>query len=199
MMVQVITAFVLAVSGLFTIIGQLALTLLLTSALLLRWRRKLGGDGAEQMALIALIAAALAVFPYPSPVRVTLAVLFIAAQACLSYLTSGVAKLISPLWRSGDALPQIVGTYAHGSPAFARLIQRHPLLGFIGSWGIIIYECSFPILIWGPDWLLYVVLALGVFFHFSCAIFMGLNSFLWSFPSTYICIIAGVGLILSKA
>jgi hypothetical protein len=160
-----------------------------------KWRRQTGGDGAEQMAMIVLVAAAFAVFPNLSANRILIAVAFIAAQGALSYLTAGIAKLISSKWRSGFAIRDILSTYTHGHPLAFSWLQKYPTLSFIGCWSVILFECLFPIMIFGPEWLLIATLVIGLSFHIGCAVFMGLNSFLWSFPGVYPCIVAVVFLL----
>jgi hypothetical protein len=192
---QLASAAGLALAGPFVPTGRLLLLLALVTSTLARWRRYTGGDGAEQMAVVVLAAACLAVLPYPSEARVTLAVLFIAAQLSLSYVTAGIAKLISPVWRDGAALPAILSTHGHGHPAAARFLQDHPALARVGCWTVIGLECLFPLLVLGPAWLAIPALALGLAFHAGCAILMGLNSFLWSFPATYACVLAAAGLL----
>lgn len=175
--------------------GRAALAGTLIAHTAVRWRRHLGGDGAEQLTAVVLYGAAVAVLPAPSPERAVLAVLFVASQVILSYLTAGIAKLVSPVWRGGSALPAILSTRGHGHPWVAALIGRAPTLAWIGSWAVISFECLFPALIVAPEPVALAALAIGFGFHLSCALFMGLGSFLWTFPATYPCVIASVTLL----
>jgi hypothetical protein len=179
---------VLALTGPFSLPGRLALLCLATSLGAVRWRRHTGGDGAEQLAMLVLIAAGLAVLPYPADGRVMMAAVFIAAQVSLAYVTAGIAKLASGIWRDGAALPAIFSTNTHGHPLAAALLANHGGLARAGSWGVIVFECAFPLLFLGPSWLALGFLAVGLAFHAGCALLMGLNSFLWSFPATYPCV-----------
>ena len=187
---QITASLGLAALGPFSVPGRPALVFSFLAAMLVRWRRGLGGDGAEQMSMLVLAAAGLAVLPVPSPDRVMLAVLFIAAQLGLSYAAAGIAKLVSPLWRSGKALPAILSTHTHGHPWAASFLQRHPGFAILASWSVILFECLFPLLVFGPGWMLAAALVTGLTFHLLCAVLMGLNSFLWSFPAVYACVIA---------
>jgi hypothetical protein len=188
--VQIGAALLLVAAGPFTVIGRWMLVITFLSAIMVRWRRLIGGDGAEQMAVIVLVATGLAVLPYPSETRVWLAVIFIVAQISLSYTTSGIAKLVSPIWRSGKALPAILSTYSHGHPWAASILSRYSKLAIAASWSVILFECLFPLLFLGPGWLVAVALVIGLMFHVICAFLMGLNSFLWAFPAVYPCVIA---------
>jgi hypothetical protein len=155
-----------------------------------RWRRLIGGDGAEQVTSLALAAAFLAVFPVPSDARVKLAIAFIGAQLVLSYFTAGLAKLLSREWRGGHALRTIMATESHGDPAFARALERVPVASVALGWTVMLFECAFPLLLVGPDWLAVALLALGLAFHIACAVTMGLNNFLLAFTATYPCALA---------
>jgi hypothetical protein len=181
----------LAISGVFSLWGRAALVLLLGSFMLLRWRRRLAGDGAEQMAALILIAAFLAVNPSESRLRLAAAVLFVAAQSVLSYTTAGVAKLMSSVWRSGRALPQILSTLGHGDPFAARILGSSRPLAVAACWAVILFETAFGPLALGTQWTLLAALGIGLLFHIGCAVFMGLNAFLWSFPATYPCVVVG--------
>lgn len=172
--------------------GRAALAATLVVHLAVRWRRHLGGDGAEQLTTLVLGAAALAVLPAPSPGRVMLAVTFIGAQVTLSYFTAGLAKLVSPTWRNGSALPAILSTRGHGHPWAAALLGRAGGLGWLGCWVVISFECLFPAMLAAPEPVALTTLAIGLGFHLSCALLMGLNSFLWTFPATYPCVLAAL-------
>jgi hypothetical protein len=189
LLVQVAAAVCVAALGITGPAGGAALTVCLAALTAVRWRRLLGGDGAEQMSSIVLIAAWLAVLAGPDPVRLRVAVTFIAAQAALSYVTAGVAKLRSATWRSGRALPMILATEVHGQAWAAELLTRHRLLALASGWLVMAFECLFPIgMLLGPPVVL-VILAVGLVFHAACAVVMGLNTFVWAFLATYPCVL----------
>jgi hypothetical protein len=190
--IQVAAAAGLIFTGPFSIAGRILLITLFLSTTVIRWRRHIGGDGAEQMTTIIFAAALLAVLPWAGENRIIAAVAFIAAQVSLSYLTAGIAKLISGTWRDGSALPAILSTYNHGHPWAARMMSKYGYFALFAAWAVIIFECSFPVVIFAPSWLAMPVLLCGFAFHAGCAVLMGLNNFLWSFPATYPCVIAVV-------
>ena len=192
LLLQLVGSAALIFAGPFTVVGRIALPAAFLSALIVRWRRCIGGDGAEQMGMLIFSAAVIAVIPWPSSGRAVIAATFIAAQAGLSYLTAGIAKLASPVWRNGTALPLILSTYDHGHPAAASLVGHYPAISFLACWTVILFETLFPLLVLGPDWLLALSLGVGLAFHIGCAVFMGLNNFLWSFPAAYPSLIAAL-------
>jgi hypothetical protein len=179
--------------GPYSMAGRVAIVACLLGRTLVRWRRFLGGDGAEQITTLCLAAATLAVFPMPSHGRINLAVAFIAAQATLSYVTAGIAKVTSPVWRGGDALPTIMATDVHGHPTAAAALQRWRPVATLLGWIVIIFECGFPLFVAGPPALAFGALATGLAFHVACAFTMGLNNFLVAFPATYPCVLVAGG------
>ena len=95
-MVQIAASSVVVVVGPLSLLGRWTLVVALVASLVVRQRRVVGGDGAEQLSEIMLLSTALAVIPFPGEARVQLAVVFIAAQLALSYVAAGIFKLISP-------------------------------------------------------------------------------------------------------
>jgi hypothetical protein len=185
---QVAAAPLVIALGVASVAGWAALCALVIAFTGLRVLRGVGGDGAEQMASIVLIATALVAPAFPGDVRVALAVAFITAQAVLAYLTSGVAKLVSPVWRDGTGLRGILSTVDHGTPAIGRWLGRYPALSVAASWATIVFECTFVLALVLPAPLAGAVLGAGLAFHAACAALMGLNSFVWAFPATYPCV-----------
>jgi len=115
------------------------------------------------------------------------------AQTCLSYLASGLAKLISNTWRSGEAMGQIVRTDIYGGTWFAALLQRRPILGCLVSWGTIFWEISFPLIyVTSPSAArLFLLTVKG--FHFGVAMTMGLPRFFWGFSSAHAAVMYVIG------
>jgi hypothetical protein len=144
-----------------------------------------GGDGSQQMNTLLGASLLLGFNPWVSPVIGQVALFFIAAQACLAYCTSGVAKLVSPVWRSGDALFRILATKSYGSEFGFRALSLTPRLGRFVCRATVGIEVLFPLAIFGPKWLLIAVLGWGILFHILNAFLMGLNTFFWAFTATY--------------
>lgn len=175
--------------GPFVLLGRIALTISVLCRITIWRRRLLGGDGAEQLTTLTLIATWFGVMPTASDLRVELAIVFISAQLVLAYVTAGVAKVMSPIWRHGHALTGILDTETYGHPMASAVLQRSPAISTMMGWSVIAFECAFPILLLSPPSLTVALLAVGVSFHVGCAVLMGLNTFLWAFPATYPCLL----------
>jgi hypothetical protein len=177
------TAALAAVAGLATgsaWAAPAALAVCLLGALV-HIRLVYGLDGADQMqnvvwAGLALYAAA------PGGVLGDAALAFVAIQVGLAYLTSGIAKAISPEWRSGAAIRGILATHSYGGSGLARRC-RGSRLSRAACWGVIGFEIGAPLVALAGGLALVAVLAAAVVFHASIAIVMGLNDFFWAFVS----------------
>ncbi len=156
-----------------------------STTFLLNVRDVYGGDGSQQM--YTLVGAALVVGfnPWTSLSVTEIALAFVAAQACLAYCTSGIAKVVSPIWRSGDALVSIIATKSYGSEFGLRIMSQAPRLSRLVCRITVVLEVLFPLALFGPKWVLIAALSWGLLFHVVNAFVMGLNTFLWAFLSTY--------------
>jgi hypothetical protein len=190
LVVQTASATWLVIFGPATAAGVAALMLLLFSVLSVQWRRTLGGDGAEQMSILIVLAAIVAFVPDVSEIVARVAAIFLVAQLMLSYFTAGAVKVVSPAWRSEPILAHILGTHRFGSSAVANYLLRRPRLCLLAQWSVIALELAFPIVLLLPLPGLLIFLLGGLIFHVSCAVLMGLNTFLWAFPAIYPCVYA---------
>jgi hypothetical protein len=157
---------------------------ILALRMLLYLRNQLGLDGSDQMILVASsgVAAALLV---PDHTAQRIALDYIALQLLLSYAVAGWAKAISPVWRSGRAIPGIMSTIGYGAPPVGKLLVGHPRVGRALCWVVILFECSAPVLILAGTPGALLIIAAGIGFHVSIAFLMGLNIFPWSFGAAY--------------
>jgi hypothetical protein len=164
------------------------LWLLTAATAFISWRRKIGGDGAQQMTMLILTASSIGCGFQRSIGCCRAAVIFIAAQACLSYFVAGTAKAISARWRSGQALENVLNTNTFGSIWMSSVLRRSPLLSRCLNWSVIIGELLFSSVIFAPRFIRASILSAGVGFHGANAMLMGLNDFFWAFVATYPCI-----------
>ena len=179
----------LVVFGANAVVAMPALIVCLVGQAIVRQRRVLASDGAEQMVTLILFAALLGLIaPNPS-VTIVLAVWFIAAQAVLSYTAAGLTKLFAKKWRNGQAMPIIMGSEAHGRAFAARILDSNVWFGRLASWTVVAFECTFWVALIAPTPVTVAYLATGLAFHIGCAVIMGLNTFIWAFPATYLCVI----------
>ncbi len=105
-----------------------------------------------------------------------LAALSIMLQLCVSYFSSGLAKLITPMWLNGEA-----GYYAlsierfSGTPFNSFIVQQHWLV-YILTYATLFFEVLFPVLIWFKK-IRKPLLAAGLIFHAGIYIFMMIYGF----------------------
>jgi hypothetical protein len=175
----------LVISHLFTNLSLFFVILILLVHLLSHFRNYYGIDGSDQLQII--IFASLVVFYAASsdPIIQKFSVFFLCFQSLLSYFMSGLAKLVSPVWREGAAIVGIINTESFGNKRLAQILINSPMLSKLICWWVIIFECVFPILIFTGIQTAYFFIMFGIIFHLSTAIFMRFNSFFWSFIGTY--------------
>lgn len=162
-----------------------ALWYLTASNLLLQLRNSFGSDGTDHMNMLTCASLAASTL-FPDDLRAKEACTwFIAGQSCLSYLTAGVAKLVSPYWRDGTAMSGIFRTHTYGDKRVYQLLKKYPMLSKAGGWAVIIGETAFPLVLLLPKKPALGILGTGLGFHVGNAVFMGLNRFVWTFSGTY--------------
>lgn len=155
------------------------------STMLFTWRRFIGDDGSDQMTTIILVTVMLSAGFGSGLVALAIGLWFLAFQACLSYVSAGLAKAFSPEWRDGSAIFKVFNTEAYGLRPVAALVRAHPIVGGVAAWSVIVFECLFPLVVIAPPPVMMGLLSMGLLFHVLCAVIMGLNSFLWAFTATY--------------
>ena len=140
-------------------------------------------DGSDQMTYFVLIGLIIMVLGGPG--YVMLGASAIAIHAAICYLTSGIAKLCGPLWRSGSALPAIMASAEFGSKFGTLVLQRRPWLATLSSWLIIFgHLCAGICIILGSYFAIFGIV-FSVAFHVAVALTMRLNVFIWGFAATY--------------
>jgi hypothetical protein len=185
-----IFAILLTVAAPFdSIIFLVSLLYIVVFAVLFQFRRAFGDDGSDQMSFIIIATMLLFLGPFTGDTTKEIGLYFIAIQSCISYATSGIAKLVSKTWRTGQAVYKILNTAAYGSQSISSYLKGKTALGYLLCWSTIIFESLFPLSIVASGPFLWMFLIWGFFFHLSIAFVMGLNSFLWAFISTYPAII----------
>jgi hypothetical protein len=168
-----------------SVVPAILTTAILLSLLLFNCRTVLGLDGAHHMNTVVFIASMLFFIAPAGSWAAKSCVIFIGAQAVLAYAISGVAKLLGPAWRNGEAMASIMNTKIYGHGALGPLFIKHRPLSVAACWSVMMFECGFVMTLFVGKETLPVLLALGVLFHASTAVFMGLNGFFFSFVATY--------------
>jgi hypothetical protein len=185
MLLQGTASFIVILCGTGSLPGICsALICMVTNGYLLS-RRQIGSSGAEQLTFIVLVAFALVMLAGGGEQARRVGDAFIAAQLVLAYFTSGVAKLIAPIWREGAVLNAILATEGYGAMEIAKSLSAHPAFDKFLCWFVIAWEIGFPVVLIVPTPVMIVILSIGVAFHLSCSVLMGLNRFLWAFCGCY--------------
>ncbi|MFE3320207.1 HTTM domain-containing protein [Nocardia sp. NPDC059195] len=167
-----------------SVFNSLAAGMIAVTYILLSMRSRFGGDGADQLTIIVFASLALA-FGIGQERANEIVLWFLAAQVCLAYFTAGAAKLVSPSWRSGAALPGILTTQAYGHPQAGKILVRHRGIATAACWSVILLECGFPLALLGIRPLTYALLISGALLHIGTAVLMRLSTFPWAFVATY--------------
>lgn len=162
-----------------------ALTVVLGVTLLFNLRSAYGQDGSDQMTTQIYLALWINLFATPENHLTMICLAYLAAQSCLSYAASGIAKLAGRPWRDGVAVFLIFNTETYGLAPVARWLKTHPRIGWSMTWSVNIIETAFPLVLVVGHPACWIFLGWGVLFHLMNAVVMGLNSFLWAFTATY--------------
>jgi hypothetical protein len=179
-----LTAAVLVISHLFPFFSGCFILMILLVHLLSCLRHKGGLDGAQQMQTI-IFASLLLFYLSSDPLAKTDCLLFIGLQVLLAYLTAGVVKVKSSVWRSGTALGNILQRTRFRNEKVSHIVRKHPFLTKVVCWSVFTGECLFPLLVLAGTQSCLLVLVAGILFHLIIALVWGLNSFFWSFVAAY--------------
>jgi hypothetical protein len=96
---------------------------------------------------------------------------------CGVYGSTGWYKVLDePEWLNGDALAHHLVNHAFGGRAIGFWMSNKPWLTVPMSWWTLIFECSFPVLVWfrrtNP-----IILLMGLGFHLGIFVMMGVYTF----------------------
>lgn len=163
------------------------------TSLALHPRHHYGTDGADQGSFLVQSAAAAARADGGTNRAVDAALWYVSLQSVLSYTVSGLVKMTSPTWRSGDALAGVMRTRSYGDKATWEFLDRHPRVGKGLVRSTLALESLFPLVFLarrrvGPA---FVAAAAG--FHLANARLMGLGRFVWSFGGMHPAILYTIG------
>lgn len=164
--------------------GAVAPTLWVTSLLVnIRFRGTTNG-GSDMMVMVVLTALSVAHLLPGSNLAQQGAVLYVAAQAFMSYFIAGVAKAASVAWRDGSAMRSFVRTPHLAVPARLEQILARPTAARAASWGVIAFECAAPIALLHPSTCA-AYLAVALVFHLANAWAFGLNRFVFAWAAAW--------------
>jgi len=139
----------------------------------------------DQLNTIVLFCLMLCSY-FPSEGFISLTLCFIALQAIICYFCNGLMKILEPGWRNGVWLKDLLQTESYSHPLIRRIVVKAPatLISKAG-WIVILWELGFILTPFLPRAVLMGYLIFGVLFHLGVALIMGLNTFVWTFLSTY--------------
>lgn len=101
------------------------------------------------------------------------AILTCIMQVCVVYMFSTFSKIAGATWQDGSAVYYALGLTQFNSGPISDTLRSNPFLINLLTYGTLLYQSSFPWLVWHPR-AKYVVLAIAVLFHGSIGIAMGL-------------------------
>lgn len=171
-----------------------AVVLWVTSLLVnIRFRGSSNG-GSDMMLMVVLSALVVAQLGASSPLLVNVALVYIAAQATLSYFIAGVVKIVNAPWRSGAALASFLATPHFGTPAALRQVMSGRGALLAASWSVMLFECLFPVALLGPAPAI-AMATIACCFHLGNVAAFGLNRFLLAWAATWPAVIYASSLI----
>jgi len=159
---------------------KIALTTLLLLHSAIYIRSFLTMTAADQLNTILLAYLVIAAW---FPKTANLCCCGIAIQTLFCYFANGLIKAIEPRWTSGIHLKGILLTENYSRKTIKKLAEKQNLKTL--SRVVIAWELAAVIAPFLPKPLLYAYLAIGIGFHATIALVMGLNTFFWSFLATY--------------
>lgn len=109
---------------------------------------------------------------------------YLAMQLVLSYFISGWVKIVNPEWRNGLALQDVFRFSVYPVSEGLRGFAERPLLLFMMSWAVILFELLFPLTLFSQGALI-LGLVVAASFHFANACLFGLNRFFWAWLAAY--------------
>ncbi|WP_030019227.1 hypothetical protein [Streptomyces monomycini] len=144
-----------------------------------------GGDGADQLQqVINVVLASTGTFKDDEKAR-DVAMRALALETTISYVASGVVKLVSPLWLSGEAFSGVIRTQNYGDQRVFKLVHKYPMVGKVVTWGTVAAEVGFPLVFVLPKPAAKAWLGSMTLFHLGIGQFMGLNRFVLAFGATH--------------
>lgn len=139
----------------------------------------------ETMFLVCLVGYWAASLPGGSVLLRSVALMFIAGQILLAYFVAGLNKLISPAWRLGRQMRQIVAGSSYQVPTILVRVCTRRMIARSLCWTVILLQLLFPASVVLPGGFFWFFLTAGLLFHTGVAVIMGLHGFWWSFIAAY--------------
>jgi len=111
-----------------------------------------------------------------------LVIIFFGVTLILNYFTSGISKFHQKKWHNGYYLRETLIHRNIENPSYLRVIKKIDKRVFKLSSPVVVYwQLSSVFTPFLPPALLLVFLFIGLCFHVSTGILLGLNNFIWTF------------------
>lgn len=149
----------------------------------IRFRGNFNG-GSDFMTLTVAGALAVAALAGPASSVAAIAFCYVGVQVTLSYFVSGIVKLKEPGWRDGTTLAALLRVEKYSVPASISALTQNRAVMLAGSWGILLFECTFPLALLSLP-LLWIYLPVGLLFHAANVAVFGLNRFFFAWLAAY--------------
>ncbi len=157
-----------------------AVLFLVTFVINLRFRGCFNG-GSDYLTLISLLCLFVGSL---HPLLMKASLFYIALQVISSYFLAGLFKIKLAKWRDGRALKGFLFSPSYRAPKWALKMMSKPSSIMIASWGVLLFECTFPLMLLHPT-LTNFYIVLGLVFHFINFLVFGLNRFFWIWVASY--------------
>lgn len=95
---------------------------------------------------------------------------------CILYFLNGVGKLALPFWRDGSFLTSVWQYTYYAQPNLIPNWFTYGIIPVIMSWGVMLFELLFPILVWFKpfrNWLFFM----GIIFHLGIIFLLSIPDF----------------------
>lgn len=104
------------------------------------------------------------------------ALIILQLHVCLLYLYNVYGKLIQPTWRDGTYFENVWSLPYHVNNTFLPNFISNPSSYFLTAWSVLLFEFSFPVLIWTKNFNK-PLLIIGILFHLSIGLTLSLPYF----------------------
>ena len=161
------------------IFSSTILILLILIELYIRIRNKIGLSASENLIIFSLV-----VYLFVKLNSNINYIHYISFYAITSYFLTGYNKILSPKWRSGIGLTNLMSTENYGKQGIYEYLKSNKDIAKYLSWGIIVFQLLFFIGVFDSRLMLLFVF-FAFIFHLNVAMIMKLYNFLFIYLSTF--------------
>ncbi len=105
------------------------------------------------------------------------AILAMAAQIAVVYMSAGLTKVLGPSWRDGTALYYSLTAHEYRMDGISGFIRRNTAIVLLGTYMTVFFQVLFPALVLANKWTRRFAVACGLMFHLAIAGCMNLITF----------------------